>query len=222
MCAGKTAILLVSASALQDVRATAQLHHAEQNRAWLQDLCVRLVCVFALDRFSDFEGNTVVVPVRETCAQALGVTCKYLQDPSVVAATCKQGLLGIMSVSKNNSTMDPAAIWGLRYGGLLGIKYVFALRKDLVGELLKDEQVIGAILAGYVMWLSSECRSFHHYHCSFSPLMLFLFSSDSSYYPCHSGHLCELFSFPHSSWSLTRLILLTPTRPASRIIHHCH
>jgi hypothetical protein len=36
---------------------------------WLQDCAVRLLCLFALDRFGDYASDSVVAPVRETCAQ---------------------------------------------------------------------------------------------------------------------------------------------------------
>lgn len=57
------------------------LQMEESHQAWLEDLAVRLVCVLALDRFGDFVSDQVVAPVRETCAQALGVydaAMKYL------------------------------------------------------------------------------------------------------------------------------------------------
>jgi TATA-binding protein-associated factor len=43
-----------------------------QNRACLQDYALRLLCVFALDRFGDYISDQMTAPVRETCAQALG------------------------------------------------------------------------------------------------------------------------------------------------------
>lgn len=46
---------------------------AQYHQAWLEDMGVRLVCVLALDRFGDFVSDQVVAPVRETCAQALGM-----------------------------------------------------------------------------------------------------------------------------------------------------
>lgn len=49
------------------------LQMEESHQAWLEDLAVRLVCVLALDRFGDFVSDQVVAPVRETCAQTLGV-----------------------------------------------------------------------------------------------------------------------------------------------------
>lgn len=50
-----------------------ETHH----QAWLEDVGLRLLCVLALDHFGDFLGDQVVAPVRETCAQALGIitTC---------------------------------------------------------------------------------------------------------------------------------------------------
>jgi len=50
-------------------------HH----QAWLEDVGLRLLCVLALDHFGDFLGDQVVAPVRETCAQALGIHTKYLK-----------------------------------------------------------------------------------------------------------------------------------------------
>lgn len=43
------------------------------HQAWLEDIGLRLLCVLALDHFGDFIGDQVVAPVRETCAQALGI-----------------------------------------------------------------------------------------------------------------------------------------------------
>jgi len=45
----------------------------KNHQAWLEDVGLRLLCVLALDHFGDFLGDQVVAPVRETCAQALGI-----------------------------------------------------------------------------------------------------------------------------------------------------
>lgn len=59
------------------------------HQSWLEDVGLRLLCVLALDHFGDFLGDQVVAPVRETCAQALGIKFilllrdalyKYLSD----------------------------------------------------------------------------------------------------------------------------------------------
>ena len=45
----------------------------ESHQLYLEDVSLRLLCVLALDRFGDFVSDQVVAPVRETCAQALGM-----------------------------------------------------------------------------------------------------------------------------------------------------
>jgi len=45
----------------------------ELHQLWLEDSALRLLCVLALDRFGDFVSDEVVAPVRETCAQTLGM-----------------------------------------------------------------------------------------------------------------------------------------------------
>ena len=59
----------------------------------------------------------VVAPVRETCAQALGVTLKFLQEDSVRR---------LLTVLLQLLTQDH---WEVRHGGLLGIKYLLVVRK---------------------------------------------------------------------------------------------
>lgn len=48
----------------------------ECHQLFLEDMSLRLLCVLALDRFGDFVSDQVVAPVRETCAQTLGESCK--------------------------------------------------------------------------------------------------------------------------------------------------
>jgi len=40
-----------------------------QNRQWLADCAIRLICVLVLDKFADFVDDEMVAPVRETVAQ---------------------------------------------------------------------------------------------------------------------------------------------------------
>ena len=54
-------------------RADNTAHH----ESWLEDVAIRCLCVLALDRFKDFVGDAVVVPVRETVAMTLGVLVKW-------------------------------------------------------------------------------------------------------------------------------------------------
>ncbi|ESO84153.1 hypothetical protein LOTGIDRAFT_155478 [Lottia gigantea] len=97
---------------------------AAVNQIWLSDLALRLLCVLVLDRFGDFVSDEVVAPVRETCAQDLGVLLKFLDVEGVNGVTSV--LLQLLSQQQ----------WEVRHGGLLGLKYLLAVRKDLRDVLL--------------------------------------------------------------------------------------
>ncbi|XP_063291293.1 TATA-binding protein-associated factor 172 isoform X1 [Pelobates fuscus] len=106
----------------------------QQHQEWLEDLIIRLLCVFALDRFGDFVSDEVVAPVRETCAQTMGVVLRYMSE-SGVHKTVKV-LLRLLTQEQ----------WEVRHGGLLGIKYALAVRQDLIKALLP--KVLPAITEG--------------------------------------------------------------------------
>ncbi|KAM9325875.1 LOW QUALITY PROTEIN: TATA-binding protein-associated factor 172 [Gastrophryne carolinensis] len=106
----------------------------QQHQEWLEDLTIRLLCVFALDRFGDFVSDEVVAPVRETCAQTLGVVLKHMNE-SGVHKTVKI-LLRLLTQEQ----------WEVRHGGLLGVKYALAVRQDLIKTLLP--KALPAIIEG--------------------------------------------------------------------------
>jgi len=58
----------------------------------------------------------VVAPVRETCAQTLGVVMKFLDTEAI------NGVLSILIQLLKQQQ------WEVRHGGLLGIKYLLAVR----------------------------------------------------------------------------------------------
>ena len=62
--------------------------------------------------------------MRETCAQTLGVVVKHMKPAAV---TC---ILNILL------TLQAQSEWQVRHGGLLGIKYLLAVRKDMTDQLL--------------------------------------------------------------------------------------
>ncbi|XP_028801250.1 TATA-binding protein-associated factor BTAF1 isoform X1 [Neltuma alba] len=95
-----------------------------QNYGFLQDCVIRFLCVLSLDRFGDYVSDQVVAPVRETCAQALGAAFKYMH-PALVNET-----LNILL------KMQCRAEWEIRHGSLLGIKYLVAVRQEMLPELL--------------------------------------------------------------------------------------
>lgn len=127
----------------------------ESHRQWVEDAALRLLCVLGLDRFGDFVSDQVVAPVRETCAQALGSLLLLMPctDNSENNGDCDKdqakvknemaeqdgdkikdgGALGVLAVIlkllKHNE-------WEARHGALLALKYLLAVREDLLDELL--------------------------------------------------------------------------------------
>ncbi|XP_050421403.1 TATA-binding protein-associated factor 172 [Adelges cooleyi] len=97
-----------------------EIHH----QVWLEDVSLRLLCVLALDPFGDFLGDQVVAPVRETCAQALGFIAKLMSEDN------------IMNVINVLIQLIEHANWTTRHGGLLGLKYILVVRKDLIEKML--------------------------------------------------------------------------------------
>ncbi|KAJ8037888.1 hypothetical protein HOLleu_18825 [Holothuria leucospilota] len=95
------------------------------NKSWLEDMALRLMCVLALDRFGDFISDEVVAPVRETCAQALGVVLSHMTTEDV------QGVMSILL------QLQEQPQWETRHGGLLGLKYLLAVRQEMTNELLQ-------------------------------------------------------------------------------------
>uniref|UniRef100_A0A673CE02 BTAF1 RNA polymerase II, B-TFIID transcription factor-associated n=1 Tax=Sphaeramia orbicularis TaxID=375764 RepID=A0A673CE02_9TELE len=107
---------------------------SRQHQEWIEDLVIRLLCVFALDRFGDFVSDEVVAPVRETCAQTLGVALRHMNETGVSMTV--DVLLKLLKEDQ----------WEVRHGGLLGIKYALAVRQDLISNLLP--RVLPAITVG--------------------------------------------------------------------------
>lgn len=108
---------------------------------WCNDLAIKFLCIFVLDRFGDFVSDQVVAPVRETVSQTLASLLLHMPRRSVLHV---HGVLLQMirqdfpipvkptngkTFSKNG---DKSHVWEVRHAGLLGIKYEVAVRSDLV------------------------------------------------------------------------------------------
>lgn len=48
----------------------------------------KLLTVIALDRFADYIGDEAVAPVRETCAQIIGILSSHLNQPNKLQELC--------------------------------------------------------------------------------------------------------------------------------------
>ncbi|KAG0242090.1 TATA-binding protein-associated factor mot1 [Actinomortierella wolfii] len=119
---------------------------------WLEDVAIRLLCVFALDRFGDFVSDQVVAPVRETCSQTLGALLKHMSDDNVC------NTLGVLMrlIYQNDvfeDSMERDYIWEVRHAGMLGLKYAVAVRRDLLEKGSQEskamlEDVVRAVVLG--------------------------------------------------------------------------
>ncbi len=108
------------------------------NNRWLDDLACRLCCVFMLDRFGDYISDNVVAPIRETVGQTLGALLAHLPSRSVSAV---YRILYRMVMQTDLGL--PARIWEVCHGGMIGLRYLVAVRNDL---LVKDNGLMDGVV----------------------------------------------------------------------------
>ena len=111
---------------------------------WLNDLACRLCSVLMLDRFGDYISDNVVAPIRETVGQTLGALLVHL-PPSTVTAVYR--VLYRMVMQKDLDI--PTRIWEVCHGGMTGMRYLVAVRNDLLvenNELM--DGVVEAVMKG--------------------------------------------------------------------------
>ena len=116
------------------------------NRKWLDDLACRLLCVLMLDRFGDYISDNVVAPIRETVGQTLGALLSQLPSKSVISV--HQCLYRIIMQTDLNLERP---IWEVCHGGMIGLRYLVAVRKDL---LVKHSKLMDGVLEAVMKGLS--------------------------------------------------------------------
>ncbi|KAF1842865.1 uncharacterized protein K460DRAFT_407248 [Cucurbitaria berberidis CBS 394.84] len=119
------------------------------NQQWLNDLACRISCVFMLDRFADFTSDNAVAPIRETAGQALGSLLQYMSRDNVLATF---QVLHRMIMQHDIPVINNAqnAPWALCQGGMIGLRYLVAVRNDL---LLEDGTLMDGVLAAVIKGL---------------------------------------------------------------------
>lgn len=120
------------------IRAKSREENDALNRKWLDDMACRLCCVLMLDRFTDYSSDTSVAPIRETIGQSLGSVLKHLPTPSVYSTF---QILYRMVMQEDLKLERP--VWAVCHGGMIGLRYVVAVRKDL---LLQDGGMIDGVI----------------------------------------------------------------------------
>lgn len=118
----------------------------EQNQAahqeWTDALAVDLLTVLALDRFGDFVGDQVVAPVRETASQTLSALVANMPEKSVLHVLHLLSTMvrqdDVKAELERQAQEDPESrkgkrnyYWEVKHAGLLGLKYLVAVRHDL-------------------------------------------------------------------------------------------
>ncbi|RMZ85396.1 hypothetical protein DV737_g735, partial [Chaetothyriales sp. CBS 132003] len=109
------------------------------NVRYLDDLACRLLCVLMLDRFGDYVSDTVVAPIRESIGQTLGSLLTQVNDSTAI------GIYRFLQKMINQSDIGLSQpIWEVCHGGMIGLRYFVAVRKDL---LLKNDFIIDGVIS---------------------------------------------------------------------------
>ncbi|RMZ82206.1 hypothetical protein DV738_g1826, partial [Chaetothyriales sp. CBS 135597] len=109
------------------------------NIRYLDDLACRLLCVLMLDRFGDYVSDTVVAPIRESIGQTLGALLTQVNDSTAI------GIYQFLQKMVNQSDIGlDQPIWEVCHGGMIGLRYFVAVRKDL---LLKNDFIIDGVIS---------------------------------------------------------------------------
>jgi TATA-binding protein-associated factor len=116
----------------------------KRNAEYLEDLTLRCICVFMLDRFGDYVSDQVVAPIRESVSQLLGATLVHMQTSAV-----KQAFQILRRLVLQSDFNDFGPIWEVCHGGMLGIKYLVAVREDVfLSEQMVLDGVVECVLHG--------------------------------------------------------------------------
>ncbi|KAM0265193.1 hypothetical protein ACHAQJ_000346 [Trichoderma viride] len=145
---GLREVLRVHGGGAGRVRGKSADDNYELNRAWLNDVACRLCCVLILDRFTDYSSDTSVAPIRETIGQTLGAVLKHVPSESVYDI---YRTLYRMVMHEDLKLDSP--IWAVCHGGMIGLRYVVAVRKDL---LLQDGDMIDGVIKAVMKGLGDN------------------------------------------------------------------
>ncbi|TKY89152.1 hypothetical protein EX895_001683 [Sporisorium graminicola] len=125
------------------VQLASKQDNAKMHKAWCDDMSIKLLCVFALDRLGDFVFDQVVAPVRETASQTLACLMPHMPESSILSVHRV-----LLQMIRQDHAAEGAAtdfnagfaakrgkkgyVWEVRHAGLLGLKYEVVVKKDLL------------------------------------------------------------------------------------------
>jgi len=145
---GLREILRVQGAGAGRLRGKSRVENDALNKRWLDDMACRLCCVLMLDRFTDYASDTSVAPIRETVGQSLGSCLKHLPPESVYNI---YQILWRM-VMQQDIGIDKH-VWAVCHGGMVGLRYVVAVRKDL---LLQHSHMIDGVVQAVMKGLGDN------------------------------------------------------------------
>ncbi|KAI0902573.1 hypothetical protein F4806DRAFT_491044 [Annulohypoxylon nitens] len=145
---GLREILRVHGAGAGRLRGKSRIENDALNRKWLDDMACRLCCVLMLDRFTDYASDTSVAPIRETVGQTLGSFLKHVPPQSVYSIY----RILLRMVMQQDLDLD-RPVWPVCHGGMVGLRYVVAVRKDL---LLQHNDMIDGIVEAVMKGLSDN------------------------------------------------------------------
>ncbi|CAK7264178.1 TATA-binding protein-associated factor mot1 [Sporothrix epigloea] len=143
---GLREVVRVHGSGAGRVKSKTRSENTESNSRWLNDLACRLCCVLMLDRFTDFSSDTSVAPIRETVGQTLGAVLFHVPPESVQQI---YRILHLLVIQKDLEL--ERHVWAICHGGMVGLRYVVAVRKDL---LLQDSEMIDGVIQAVMKGLA--------------------------------------------------------------------
>ncbi|KAJ9474791.1 TATA-binding protein-associated factor MOT1 [Pseudozyma hubeiensis] len=125
------------------VQLALQQDNVKMHKAWCDDMSIKLLCVFALDRLGDFVFDQVVAPVRETASQTLACLLPHMPEYSILSVHNVLLQMIRQDHAAEGASTDFAAgfaakrgkkgyVWEVRHAGLLGLKYEVVVKKDLL------------------------------------------------------------------------------------------
>ncbi len=145
---GLREILRVHGRGAGRLRGKSKSENDSLNRRWLDDIACRLCCVLMLDRFTDYASDTSVAPIRETVGQTLGSCLKHVPPESVYTI---YRILLRMVMQQDLDLERP--VWAVCHGGMVGLRYVVAVRKDL---LLQHSDMIDGVIQAVMKGLGDN------------------------------------------------------------------
>ncbi|RYO93094.1 hypothetical protein DL766_000238 [Monosporascus sp. MC13-8B] len=145
---GLREILRVHGRGAGRMRGKSRSENDALNRTWLDDIACRLCCVLMLDRFTDYASDTSVAPIRETVGQTLGSCLKHVPPESVYTI---YRILLRMVMQQDLGLERP--VWAVCHGGMVGLRYVVAVRKDL---LLQNNDMIDGVIQAVMKGLGDS------------------------------------------------------------------